>query len=71
MRSASLMRTANNKILMLEEDGDLVLLDPDPKQYRELARAKICGSTWAHPAIADGRLYIRDAQELICVELAK
>lgn len=66
---ASLTRTADNKLLLLEEGGDLVLLDPDPKEYRELARARICGNTWAHPAIAQGRLYIRDNNELVCVEL--
>jgi outer membrane protein assembly factor BamB len=68
---ASLVRTGDGKLLMLEEAGDLVLLEPDPKEYRELARSPICGNTWAHPAIADGRLYVRDAGELICVELPK
>ena len=66
---ASLLRTGDNKLLMLEEGGDLVLLDPNPKEYRELARSKICGSTWAHPALANSRLYVRDGKELICVEL--
>jgi outer membrane protein assembly factor BamB len=68
---ASLMRTGDNKLLMLEEVGDLVLVDPDPKEYRELARAKVCGDTWAHPALSDGRLYLRDSKELICLPLAK
>jgi outer membrane protein assembly factor BamB len=68
---ASLVRTGDNKLLLLEESGDLVLLDPNPKEYTELSRSKICGDTWAHPAIANGRLYIRDAKELICVELPK
>jgi outer membrane protein assembly factor BamB len=68
---ASLLRTGDDKLLLLEEFGDLVLFDPNPKEYRELARSKICGKTWAHPAIANGRLYIRDAKELICVELPK
>ncbi len=67
---ASLLRTGNNKLLMLEEKGDLVLLEPDVKAYRELARAKVCGDTWAHPARANGRLYVRDSKELICVQLA-
>lgn len=66
---ASLLRTGDNKLLLLEEHGDLVLVDPDPTQYRELARSHICGNTWAHPAVANGRLYIRDDKELICVEL--
>ena len=34
--------------------------DPDAKEYRELARSKVCGQTWAHPALSDGRLYLRD-----------
>jgi outer membrane protein assembly factor BamB len=66
---ASLLRTGDNKLLMLEEKGDLVLLDPNPKDYRELARSKVCGQTWAHPAVASGRLYVRDGKELVCVSL--
>jgi outer membrane protein assembly factor BamB len=66
---ASLLRTGDNKLLMLEEKGDLVLLEPNPKEYRELARSKICGNTWAHPALADGRLVVRDGKELVCVQL--
>jgi outer membrane protein assembly factor BamB len=68
---ASLLRTGDGKLLMLEEAGDLVLLQPDPKEYRELSRSKICGETWAHPALADGRLYVRDKKDLICVELPR
>lgn len=66
---ASLLRTGDDKLLLLEEEGNLVLLDPNPKEYRELARSRICTTTWAHPAIADGRLFIRDAKHLICVQL--
>jgi outer membrane protein assembly factor BamB len=66
---ATLVRTGNDKLLLVEEAGNLVLLDPNPKEYRELARAKICGKTWAHPAVAGGRLYIRDDNNLVCVKL--
>jgi outer membrane protein assembly factor BamB len=68
---ASLLRTGDSKVLMLEEGGDLVLLDPDPKSYRELARSPVCGHTWAHPALAAGRLFVRDDNELICLQLGK
>jgi outer membrane protein assembly factor BamB len=68
---ASLIRTADSKLLMLEEPGDLVLIDPDPSGYRELARAKVCGHTWAHAALANGKLYLRDDKDVICVELPK
>jgi outer membrane protein assembly factor BamB len=62
---------AKDRLLVLEENGDLVLVEPNPREYKELARAKVCGQTWAHPALSDGRLYLRDGKELICVELPK
>jgi outer membrane protein assembly factor BamB len=68
---ACLIRTANDKLLMLQDTGEVVLLDPDPKDYRELCRAKVCGETWAHPALADGLLYVRDNKELICLRLSE
>ena len=68
---ASLLRTGDGKLLLVEEAGDLALVDPNPKEYRELARTKICGNTWAHPALANSRLYIRDAKNLVCVEMPK
>jgi outer membrane protein assembly factor BamB len=68
---ASLLRTGNNKLLLLDDGGNLMLLDPSPKEYRELARAKVCGETWSHPALADGKLIVRDAREVICLRLGK
>jgi outer membrane protein assembly factor BamB len=67
---ATVMR-AKDRLLLLEEGGDLVLFEPNPKEYKELARSKVCGKTWAHPALANGKLYVRDEKELICVQLAK
>ena len=67
---ASLLRTGDDKLLFLDDVGKLMLLEPNPKEYKELARAKVCGKTWAHPALADGRLYVRDEKELICLEMA-
>jgi hypothetical protein len=54
---------------MLEEDGTLVLVAPDRSAYRELARARVCGHAWAHPAVAGGQLYVRDEKELVCLQL--
>jgi outer membrane protein assembly factor BamB len=66
---ASLMRTGNDKVLMLDEDGFLVLIEPSAEKYQELARSKACGETWAHPAIANGKVYVRDHKEVICLGL--
>jgi outer membrane protein assembly factor BamB len=57
------------KLLMLDDGGNLTLFEPDAKQFKPLAKSKVCGKTWAHPALVDGRVYLRDDKELICVEL--
>jgi len=57
------------RLLVLTEDGQLLLLDANPDQFRELARLQVCGNTWSHPAYAGGRLYVRDGRELACFDL--
>jgi len=66
---ASLLRTANDKLLMLDDLGNLIMLEPSLKGYVELAHTHVCGPTWAHPALANGRLYLRDEKELICLQM--
>jgi outer membrane protein assembly factor BamB len=56
-------------LLLLTETGTLVLVAADPAEYKELGRAQVCGANWCNPAYADGRLYLRDARELICLDL--
>lgn len=68
---ASLLRAGDDRLLILDDAGNLILLDPNPKEYRELARSKVCGETWAHPALANGKLYLRDDKELICLAVGK
>jgi outer membrane protein assembly factor BamB len=66
---AALMKLGDGNLLMHTDSGELIMLAPDVKEYKELARSKICGGTWAHPALANGLLYVRDEKELICVGL--
>jgi outer membrane protein assembly factor BamB len=70
---AAMLRTADDKLLLLSDLGDLVLVDPDPKGFKELARSKVSKDreVWAHPALADGRVYFRDGKDLICLQLSE
>jgi outer membrane protein assembly factor BamB len=56
-------------LLILTDEGELVLIAARADQYTELSRLQVCGKTWNFPAFADGRLYVRDARELICYDL--
>ncbi|MGL6076347.1 MAG: PQQ-binding-like beta-propeller repeat protein [Fimbriiglobus sp.] len=66
---AALIRTADDKLLMLDDTGKLSLIQPNSEKYQELSTAKICGPTWAHPALVDGVVYVRDDKHLIAVSL--
>src|SRR5262249_14089100 len=64
------IRTGDHHLLLLDDTGTLRLVRPDPKEYRELASAKVCGGPLAVPALADSRLYVRDDKEVLCLEFA-
>jgi hypothetical protein len=56
----------------MDEGGELILVDADPQAYRERARAKVLSApVRAHPALANGRLYVRDGSKLVCWDLRK
>jgi outer membrane protein assembly factor BamB len=61
---------AGSNVLMFNDGGELILFAAEPKEYRELGRAQICGKSWCHPAYVDGRVVVRDAKQLLCVEIA-
>jgi outer membrane protein assembly factor BamB len=61
---------AGKNLLVLTEDGTLLLLKADSGKYSELSRAQVCGNTWSFPAYADGKLYVRDGRQLACYNLA-
>jgi outer membrane protein assembly factor BamB len=68
---AGLIRTGDGKLLTLNDAGLLTLLEVDAKGAKEVARAKVCGGTLVSPALADGRLYVRDNKEVICLQLTE
>jgi outer membrane protein assembly factor BamB len=68
---AALVRTGDDKLLVLDDAGHLMLVEPSAEGYKELAKSKVCGPTWAHPAVADGRVFVRDDKELHCFKLGK
>ena len=57
-------------LLLVAEDGDLVLIDPNPEGLTELARfAALKGKTWATPALAGDLLIVRSETEAACYRL--
>ena len=63
---------AGNKLFVLSEGGDLVLVEADGDKYQEKARAAVLGrASRAHLALAHGLLYARDNKKLVCWKVKK
>jgi outer membrane protein assembly factor BamB len=64
---------ADGHLYLRNEKGPLLLVEGTPDGYREKGRFDPPGRTrepaWAHPALANGRLYIRDQDVLLCYDV--
>jgi outer membrane protein assembly factor BamB len=67
---------ADDRLYLHGENGDLALVEPTEKGYVEKGRFtppeqpdRGQSKAWTYPAIADGRLYIRDANVLWCYDI--
>ena len=62
---------ADGKLILLDEDGTLALIDPTPKEFRVLAKASILkNQSWTPPTLAGTKLYLRDRKNLVALDLA-
>ena len=64
--------TADGLLIVLSDRGTLVLAEASPTGYKELARFDATqGKAWTSPTLADGRLYLRDEDEIVALDLRK
>jgi outer membrane protein assembly factor BamB len=51
-------------LLVLSEQGQVVLVAADPSEHREIASFQALeGKTWNHPVLAGDRLYVRNSEQ--------
>ena len=63
---------AGDKLLIIREAGEMVLAPASPQAFHPIARAKILnGVVRPYPALADGFLYVRNENSLICLDLRR
>lgn len=59
-----------DRIIVITESGDLVLVEATPAEHRELARfSALSGKTWNNPAMESGRLLVRNTTQMACFDL--
>ena len=73
--SASLL-VADGKLFLHGENGEVAMVEASPEGYKELGRFMPPGSpqpgrgkAWSYPALADGKLYVRDLGMIWCYDV--
>ncbi len=62
---------ASGHLIISGENGELVLVRATPQQHTEVARFQaLNGKTWNYPAIAGGKLLMRNATEMAAFNIA-
>ncbi len=62
---------ADEKLVVLSENGLLVIAEATPEGYNKLSEKKVLdGRCWTMPVMAGGRIYARNAEgHVVCVEI--
>jgi outer membrane protein assembly factor BamB len=72
-RAKGSLTLADGMLYYRMEDGVVCLIEPNPQQYTERGRFQQPDRTrvpaWAHPVVANGKLYIRDQDILFCYDV--
>lgn len=65
---------ADQHLYFRYQSGDMALIEATPAEYRLKGTFKIKtkhSESWPHPVILDGKLYLRDQQDLHCYNIKK
>ena len=65
---------ADGRLYFRYEDGEMALIGLEPAEYTLISHFKLAsvkGKSWPHPVIADGRLYVRDQETLLCYDIRR
>ncbi|MFC1634710.1 PQQ-binding-like beta-propeller repeat protein [Planctomycetota bacterium] len=72
-RAKGSLALADGHLYYRMENGTVVLIEPSPKQYIERGRFeqpdRSKAPAWPYPVIANGKLYIRDQDVLLCYDV--
>ena len=63
---------ADGQMIVITETGELVLSPVSPDGFKETSKARVVkGTCYTAPSLANGKLYVRSNQEMVCIEMRK
>lgn len=66
---ASLVWVSDDRALILNTPGELLLVELSPKGLIKKGKAQVIDRTWAHPGFGGGCIFARTDREIVCVPL--
>jgi outer membrane protein assembly factor BamB len=58
-------------LIVTSDQGELALIKATPEKYTEVVRfSALQGQTWNYPAIAGGRLLVRNSNEMVAYDIS-
>jgi outer membrane protein assembly factor BamB len=61
---------ADGHLIVLGERGQLVMVEASPAAYKEISSANpLQGKCWTMPTLVNGKLYLRNQKEMVCLNL--
>ena len=71
-RGSAAVSAAGGNLIFRYQSGEVVLIEASPKAYKIKGVFKPVHKdreSWAHPVVANGRLYLREQDKLMCYDL--
>jgi len=67
------MMSADGRMIITSDKGELVIANATPSGFKALARAQILprNKCWTVPVLANGKIYARNAKgDVVCVDVS-
>ena len=55
---------AGDKILALDQKGELLMIKADPEKFELIDRRTVANDSWAHLAVTDSEVVVRDLKKV-------
>lgn len=60
---------ADGRLFLTTMEGEVVIVEASPAGFKELGRATVMETTRQAPALSNGRLFVRDDKQVICIDV--
>src|SRR5690606_8636602 len=72
-RNSASVVAADGHVYLRYQNGVMTLVEANPKAFKEVGSFEIPGSgdrpSWSHPVILDGKLYLREDDDIFCYDI--